>query len=288
MTTESREYEEIAAALKRALDPRQEVRIITHARVTDAVTGRPRDIDVLLETVVAGTTVRLAIECRRRKRAIDKPQIEAFVTKLEDCKIEKGVFVSSSGFAQEALAAAAHHNIVCCHLTEVAQLPWLEILSIRLQHQTNIKFHGDVQFTLAGPLAGAPSCFEFPGGTPPPIPFSEIGRYILSLQNVQPGHHRRQIIYEPVTRPLAVVPGHPPVPIVRVKLDAEFDVVEIEPRVEHWLYARDGEAPSAGITRMTFGNIEGLPLSVEITATATPEAPPQPPTDRKRHRKKKN
>ena len=189
MTSDSRDFEEIAASIKRALEPREEVKVVPHARVRDAVTKRMRDFDVLIEAIVAGTPFRIGVECRRKKRPVDKPQIEAFVTKLRDCRVDKGVFVSSSGFADEALTAAEYHGIVCCHLTKVDVLPWIQLLSIAGQFRTNVKFHGDVQMVAVGSrVEEIPSMIEFPDGSRSPMPFSEIGTYILDLEKVAAGH----------------------------------------------------------------------------------------------------
>jgi hypothetical protein len=100
------------------------------------------------------------------------------------------------------------------------------------------------------------------------MPFSDIGTYIVGLQNVPAGHHRQHIIYEPSARPIAVMPGEVRREIVCVELDAEFDAIDLEPTIEHWLYARAGDSPSAGMTKVHFGDIDGKPLALEVTATA--------------------
>ncbi len=271
MINESREFEEIAASIKRALEPRKDVKIKPHARVRDGITGRLRDIDILIEVEVSGHSVKIGVECRKKKRPIDKPQIEAFVTKLRDCRIDKGVFVSSSGFSDESLIACEHYGIVCCHLKRVSELPWVHLLCTRMRRQTNFQFHGEVQLKTIGVLSDVPSVIEFPGGTPPPMPFKEIGKYIVSLQEAEVGHHRRQIIYEPADPIMAIVPGHSAVPIARIELDAEYDEFEVEPKIENWLYAREGKSPSAGVTKVHLGEIDGKPLVLEITATADEE-----------------
>lgn len=268
MTKASREFEEIVASIKQALEPRRDIRIVPHARVKDMITDRMRDIDILVEATAAGATLRIGIECRRKKRRVDKPQIEAFVTKLKDCHIEKGVFVSSSGFATEALAAAKYHNLDCCHVTKVHELPWLQAFSCCLQKITNVQFHGDVQLTTAGDLSGIPAMVDFPDGSCRPIPWKDIGKYIVTLQNAEVGHHHRRIVYEPSSRPNAIVLGHPPVPIARIELEAEFDITRIEPTIDHWLYAREGQEPQAGATRVHLCDIDGVPLTLEVIAAA--------------------
>ena len=274
MTKDSRDFEEIAASIKRALEPREDVKVVPHARVRDAVTKRMRDFDIIIEATVAGTPFRVGVECRRKKRSIDKPQIEAFVTKLRDCRVDKGVFVSSSGFTDEAITAAEHHSIVCCHLTKVEVLPWIQLFGVTGRYWSNFKFHGDVKLAMTGPqVDGMPVTVEFPDGSRPPMHFSDIGTYIVGLENVAAGHHRRRIIYEPSIHPIAVMPGEVRREIVRIELDAEFDAIDLEPKIEHWLYARAGDAPSAGMTKVHLGDIDGKPLTLEVTATAGESLP---------------
>jgi hypothetical protein len=282
MISESRDFEEITASIKRALEPRGDVKVVPHARVRDAVTKRMRDFDILIEAMVAGTPFRIGVECRRKKRPVDKPQVEGFVTKLRDCRVDKGVFVSSSGFADEAITAAEHHGIVCCHLTKVEVLPWFRLLSITGRVSINLRFHGDVQLVTDSPLEGIPSIVEFPDGSRPPMPFLDIGSYIVSLENVAAGHHRRRIVYEPSLRPMAVMTGDVRCQIVRIELDAEFDVIDLQPKIEHWLYARAGDAPSAGMTKVHLGDIDGVPLTLEVTATGgkSPSISPTPANDK--------
>lgn len=279
MTRESRDFEDIAASIKRALEPRRDVKIVPHARVRDVVTKRLRDFDVLIETVVAGTSLRMGVECRRKKRSVDKPQNEGFVTKLKDCRVDKGVFISASGFTDEAIAAAEHHGIACCHLTKVEMLPWVQLFFISVRQWINVKFYGDVQlfFTSSSPLQSIPSMIEFPDGSQPPMPFKDVGTYIVRLEKLSAGHHRRRIVYEPSIRPIAVMPGNERYQIVRIELDAEFDVIDSQPKIEHWLYARAGDVPSAGMTKVHLADIDGKPLTLEITATAGESSSTSPP-----------
>jgi len=45
--------------------------------------GRPREIDVLIETTVAGYPVKIAIECKNLAAKIDPERIDSFVGKLQ-------------------------------------------------------------------------------------------------------------------------------------------------------------------------------------------------------------
>ncbi|MGZ8533775.1 MAG: hypothetical protein ACXW6J_25125, partial [Candidatus Binatia bacterium] len=171
----------------------------------------------------------------------------------------------ASGFTDEALAAAEHDGIVCCHLREVAALPWFQLVSQVGHFLTNLKFHGDVKLFSTEPLEDTPLTVEFPNETRPPMPFKDIGSYIVGLEDTVGGHHRKRIVYVPSVRPIAVMSDGRRCPLVRVELDAEWDVIVLKPKVEHWLYSRVGAAPSAGLTKMHIADINGLPLTLEVT-----------------------
>src|SRR6266851_1390254 len=70
--------------------------------------GKKREIDVLITAVVAGYSVRMAMECKNEARAIDSPSIEAFAAKLQDVGIppQHGIFVSASGYTADAVERA--------------------------------------------------------------------------------------------------------------------------------------------------------------------------------------
>lgn len=265
MTKASRDYEEIAASIKRALEPRKDVKVVSHARIRDAITQKMRDFDILIEATISSTPFRIGVECRRKQRPVDTPQIEGFVTKLRNCRVDKGVVVSASGFTDEAIAAAEHDGIVCCLLTEVAALPWFKLVSQIGYSFTNLKFHGDVKLFSTEPMEGDPMTVEFPDATHPTMPFKDIGTYIVGLEDTVGGHHRKRIVYEPSVRPIAVMSDGRRCPLVRVELDAEWDVIVLQPKVEHWLYSQVGTAPKAGLTKIHIAEINGLPLTLEVT-----------------------
>ncbi len=75
--------------------------------------NKAREIDVLLETTVAGYPIRIAIECKNEKGLIGAPKIDAFVGKLDDVGLPSqcGVFVSASGFTGGALRRARKSSI---------------------------------------------------------------------------------------------------------------------------------------------------------------------------------
>lgn len=90
---------------------------------TDGNAG-DREIDVLLTQEIAGIKVRIAVECRDRRRKADVQWIDELIGKFLRTGVSKIVAVSSSGFTKSALAKAAEHNIETKTLTEAIEADW--------------------------------------------------------------------------------------------------------------------------------------------------------------------
>ena len=72
---------------------------------------RKREIDVLIVGFIAGYQIKIAIECKNEKLPIGSPKIDAFRGKLLDIGIHEGVFVSASGYTQDAIEVAKEAGI---------------------------------------------------------------------------------------------------------------------------------------------------------------------------------
>ncbi len=57
------------------------------------------------------TKVKIGIECKKLKRTVGIKAVEAFSTKLQNCKIDKGIMVSYSGFQSGAVDTAKESKI---------------------------------------------------------------------------------------------------------------------------------------------------------------------------------
>lgn len=80
---------------------------------------RRREIDVLLEGRLAGQRIFIPIECKNYRRKVSSPAIDAFIGKLQDIGLptQTAIFVSTSGFAESAVARAHEVGIRTLVLT---------------------------------------------------------------------------------------------------------------------------------------------------------------------------
>ncbi len=79
--------------------------------VTESVLLDQREVDILVEGEVAGTKLRIAVECRDRSRKNDIEWIDCLVGKYLDLDVQKVIAVSNSGFSQKARDKAAANRI---------------------------------------------------------------------------------------------------------------------------------------------------------------------------------
>jgi hypothetical protein len=100
------------------------------AQVTESVLLRERtsnaerEVDVLIEQVVVGHRIRIAVECRDRKDKDDITWIDDLIGRFSDLEIDRVIAVSSSGFTKTAASKAAAHRIDVLTLEEANETDW--------------------------------------------------------------------------------------------------------------------------------------------------------------------
>lgn len=77
----------------------------------DRITGAEREVDICIESVVAGHCVIVSIECRGRGRSASVKWIEEMKAKHERLPTKALVLVSSAGFTKEAIVVAQKYGI---------------------------------------------------------------------------------------------------------------------------------------------------------------------------------
>ncbi|WP_445269592.1 restriction endonuclease [Streptomyces sp. DSM 41634] len=96
-----RVYEKAVAALISGKDPGVTVEHDQH--LPGILSGRLRQIDVLVRTVVAGESITVVYECKHQRRPVGLATVEEFVAKLEDVGANQGVLFASSGYTEAAV-----------------------------------------------------------------------------------------------------------------------------------------------------------------------------------------
>jgi hypothetical protein len=132
---QGRDLEKLVSALERVLSRREGVTVKSPDFLPDKRTGQLREHDVIVTFPSAHHKLILAIECRDRSTKVGVPEVEAFHTKCFDTGINKGVIVSSKGFARTALKKAEDKGITCLELAKVDSFNWLLAPGIRVRNR---------------------------------------------------------------------------------------------------------------------------------------------------------
>lgn len=105
-----------------------------NAKLTGILSGRQREVDVLIEGTLAGSSVRISVECKSYNHSIGIGKIDEFVGKLHDLDVDKGIFYSFGPYSAgaRARAAGAYHPKIELRewtLATPAFAPWSDDLA---------------------------------------------------------------------------------------------------------------------------------------------------------------
>lgn len=107
---------------------------------TDLVTGEPREVDIVAQTIVGTYPIFLSIECRDHSRPADVLWIEGVAKKHEHLPTSKLILWSRSGFTKAATLKARALKIEAISQAEAIQADWArlarELIGGQVQHVT--------------------------------------------------------------------------------------------------------------------------------------------------------
>lgn len=161
------------------------------AELADLVTGQKREVDVVIETIVAGHTIRIGIECREWKRkGRPRPQtiewVECMYGKHQSLPTDRLVLVSRWGFTSEAVKKAHLLNIetiVPDELTEDraaeigARISRVQIGSLEMVQVAKVR---TVVAAIQEPITVPPEARDLPV-------FIETGRCVALMRDIVTG-----------------------------------------------------------------------------------------------------
>ena len=124
---------------RKAAKSQKNISIDSPKYLTDQTTGTKREHDVFLTIKHAHHVTTISIECKDRKKLVGAPDVDEFSAKCLHTNVNKGVFVSTSGFSKPALVKANRLGIDCLTLDEVAKLDWLTEAASIVVHGNNLK-----------------------------------------------------------------------------------------------------------------------------------------------------
>ncbi|HLJ90307.1 MAG TPA: restriction endonuclease [Candidatus Angelobacter sp.] len=86
------------------------VTVIPNAELLGAISGVPRQIDLLIDTRLEDdVSRRVIVDAKCWKRKVDVTDVEVFEAMMRDCRAHRGIIVCASGFTEGAKRRAQTH-----------------------------------------------------------------------------------------------------------------------------------------------------------------------------------
>ena len=120
-----------------------EATVTESALLTDMRTSQQREVDVMIETVVADSSLRICIECRTGRRRATVKWVEEMIGKHNDLPTDKLILISESGFTSTAREKAKRNMVETVALEAALETDWTEII-----HKFKTIYLGRFQFVM--------------------------------------------------------------------------------------------------------------------------------------------
>jgi len=101
-----KEYEFYIAKHLRRLFPHADIK--HNVRRKGIVSKTLRQIDILVEAVIAGFSLAVIIDCKCFKKKVDVKDVETFLSFLDDLKASKGIMITNVGYSEAAYNRATY------------------------------------------------------------------------------------------------------------------------------------------------------------------------------------
>jgi len=127
MPRRTNSFQELIALIERKLAPTG-AQVTESAMVPETLSGKLREIDILIKCTVGIREVLVGIECRDHNRKADIQWIEQARGKFDVLPIDKRVVVSRRGFTEHAMRRAREWNIEAVSLDQAKSVDWAAAL----------------------------------------------------------------------------------------------------------------------------------------------------------------
>jgi Restriction endonuclease len=160
-----RALEELVAAIERALALDSTAKITSPGRIRHRVTGKMREVDVLITRGDGRHKIVTAIECKDWKKVVSDIVVEHFAKKCAALHVNKVIIVSSKGFTREALIDAQHEGVSCLSLSDATSFDWMSPTAVFTHNQCLKRFHWMFDLGPGGPKLASGFVVEDSAGT---------------------------------------------------------------------------------------------------------------------------
>jgi hypothetical protein len=138
---DGKKIEKIVRIIQETLKDSHNTKIYSNYKIENT-SGRKREIDVLIDSIINSMTIKIAIECKNYRAPVPVEKIEAFNSKCSRIKgISKKVFVSASGYQADAIEAAKTFEIELFSVKEISKesiIGWFPIFQLITQFKIKV------------------------------------------------------------------------------------------------------------------------------------------------------
>ncbi|HWL44340.1 MAG TPA: restriction endonuclease [Ilumatobacter sp.] len=129
--------QDVADLTAKASTDDQPAAVTRNVKVPGALSGTPRQVDVLVEGTMGGEPIRIAAECKHYKRPVGIKTVESFIGMLLDLDVDKGAMYALNGFTDPARkrAAGCRHPRLSLYDIDVARLQPLDYDDLFLEEE---------------------------------------------------------------------------------------------------------------------------------------------------------
>lgn len=127
-TKEWKEFEDLVASIHRGLNPGAQ--ITQDEKLPGWKSGRKRQIDICIRQQAGIQSLLIIVECKKRSKPVDIPQMQSFIGLKEDVGAHAGVLVNQKGFSKGALRLAKNHGIQTLTFQDTKKQNWLSCVQI--------------------------------------------------------------------------------------------------------------------------------------------------------------
>ncbi len=126
MPKRTNEFQDLITLIERALAP-QGAKVTESAMVPGLTDDNPREIDVLIESMVGPYNLKIAVEAKDEIRRMDITKFESIIAKYSPTsgiKVDKVVVISRMGFSAQVEERATREGIELLTLSEAMVADW--------------------------------------------------------------------------------------------------------------------------------------------------------------------
>jgi hypothetical protein len=127
MPQRSNDFQKLVYLIQEQLRDRPDTIVIESKMLVDRNTGKPREVDIAIETSANGIPFVVAFECRDRSRNPDIGWVEQLIAKHEHLS-DKLVLVANRAFTPDAVDKAKRHGVETVELSAATKQNWPALL----------------------------------------------------------------------------------------------------------------------------------------------------------------